>query len=238
MAEECDEQPLSEEETEQLIHAGSMLRHVWRAMPNRVFAKPWERFGIGCVTRAYATLGWIQKLNNDGADCAVLARSLFEHVVAFAWMAEEPEIRLQMLLAKNADELRKTASELIALGTVEVDPNVIATADRERVGVRAPGVAAQAEAADKHWSARVPEFNWGFRRSYTSIFRPYSFFVHPTKAGVAGLFDPQGTLDFARCDTPVGHVRAGAASAFADALVVASETLGWPIKADLAATRT
>jgi hypothetical protein len=226
--------PLSEDETQIIIQNAQVLLQTWRAMPKRAFAHPWERFGAGCITRASGTLDSILRLNNDSADCATLARSLFEHVVAFAWMAAEPEVRLEMLLRKNANEVRKTASELIALRTVTLDPSVLATAERQSFGEKAPGVADQAVEADAFWSVRVPGWSWGFRRSYTSMYRSYSMFVHPSNNGIATLFEPHGSVDVRKCDAPVGHVRAGAALCFADGLVVASETLAWPRREHIA----
>lgn len=231
--EQDDEPPLSQEEVEQIMQNGELLRLVWRGMPRRVFRQSWERFGLGCMSRAYSTLGSIFQLNHDGPDCATLARSLYEHVVAFAWLAEDPEVRLKMLLRKSAVEMSKTAAELRLLGTVTIDPEIIETLQREKEGEKAPGVADQALAADACWTRRIPSWSWGFRRSYSNMYRPYSFFVHPSGPGLDVFFDSHGALDVTNCDSRVGHVRAGAAAAFADGLVVASEVLGWPRREDV-----
>jgi hypothetical protein len=224
-----DVAPLSHDEVDRIIRNGERLLVLWRGIPRRVYSQSWERFGLGCVTRAYVTLGsLLRNPNGDDVDGATIARSLYEHVVAFAWMAASPDERLKMLLRTSAKEASKTAAELQKLGSIAIGADMLKELDREKRGDQAPGVADQALSADAYWSPRVQSWTWGFRRTYANLFRPYSWFVHPSPWGIDVFFDEEGSLDFTRCDASVGHVRAAAVASFADALVVASQVLGWP----------
>lgn len=224
---ELDE--LTAGEVDQIVRNGQNLLVLWRGLPDRVFFRTWERFALGCVTQAYHSLRRILEIDDDGPNTVTLARPLFNHVVALAWLTGDPETRLPLLLRGALASGHAMGMELLQRGdAVLVESRLMAEMKKNSTGQRAPDVRQQADVAESEWAVRVPRWGWGFIRQYSSIFRPYSWFVHPTQFGIAAFFDEDGHLVFDPTDAGIGSVRAQAVAGFADALVIASEIFAWP----------
>jgi hypothetical protein len=233
MIEPRDTQLLTDSELNQILENGHRLLLLWRACPERHFFRAWQRFGLGCVTRAYHSLRRILELNDGGPDSVTLARSLFDHVVALAWMAEDPETRFEMIRRRGLANAGTMASELRRFGdeAMNVDLELL---QREGGGSSVPGTQEQARIAEIYWSAKMPAWEWGFSHQYSGLFRPYCWCVHPTDLGVGAFFDTEGRLIFDPPDAGFGHVRAQSVASFADALVIASALFEWPSFEDVA----
>ena len=97
--------------------------------------------------------------------------------------------------------------------------------------VAARGTPDRALAADKHWGPLVPEWPFHFRHGYASVFRPHSVNVQPTLMGLMAFSSPE---ENSQAGEPKRLLKlrldAEAVAIFGDALIVASQSLGWPPK--------
>jgi hypothetical protein len=199
---------------------------------------------VGPALLAHATSGLrsiVFRLRPDGAhnDASRLLRSLYDHVVTFAWLAADPPTRLLLWRKEDLEERLKMHREF-----AEAGEQLLPDADREqmerdvaRIEGSAPGLASKAAMADKHWIPRIggafrPDSLSSFRGFYTILFREHSGLVHATVRGLNHV-----TVDLAPpgkrvvLEAPLGD-SAGpygmACVVYGVGLLVAAQSLDWP----------
>lgn len=193
----------------------------------------WECYAFACLARIHYTLESVFLLDDREADCASLTRVLYEHVVAFAWLMIEPHTHYTRLISWEHTERQRLAADLarfdpdgataddvtLSLLSVGMDPSVPA----------APATFDRTLQADSHWAVELPDWMFHFRRSYASLFRSFSAYVHPSSAGLSPFFDINPDFDPGRprLDDSLGIPTQGLVM-FGDALRIASASLGWP----------
>lgn len=181
------------------------------------------------------------RLRSDGAhnDASRLLRSLYDHIVTFAWLAADPPTRLALWRKEDLEERLKIHREFAAAGE-----QLLPDADRKqmehdvaRLRGKTPDLASKAAMADKHWIPRIggalrPDSLSSFRGFYTILFREHSGLVHATMRGLNHV-----TIDLAPprkrvvLEAPLeGRVSPyGMASVvYGVGLLVAAQALGWP----------
>lgn len=200
----------------------------------------WECYALSCLSRIHYSVASVFLLRDREADAASLTRILYEHVVAFAWLMIDPEQHYKRLLSWEKNERTKMVK---GLAKFNADPVTEAEATMHLVSVgldptvpAAPETFDRADQAERFWAAGAAAWTFSFPRSYASLFRPYSAFVHPTVAGLISFFDPTPGADPA---SPIprhqGCIPAEAMMLFIDALVVSAARLGWPLHDDILA---
>ncbi|MGH3429981.1 MAG: DUF5677 domain-containing protein, partial [Mycobacteriales bacterium] len=153
----------------------------------------WPMVGPALLAHATSSLRSIVfRLRPDGAhnDASRLLRSLYDHVVTFAWLAADPPARLALWRKEDLEQRLKIHREFAAAGE-----QLLPDTDREqmerdvaRIEGKAPGLASKAAMADKQWIPRIdaiqPHGLRSFRGFYTVLFREQSGLVHATMRGL------------------------------------------------------
>ena len=185
------------------------------------------------------------RLGPDGAhnDAARLLRSLYDHVVTFAWLASDPPTLLPVW--RKADLQARLTIDREARDAGE---QLLADHDREQMesdiaGIesKAPDLASKAVAADRYWAPRIEAFRpdglGSFRGLYTLLFRQHSGLVHATMRGLNHVsvdLEPPLKRIVMEDVPPEGNGPYGMATAvYGLGLLVAAESLGWPDAAEV-----
>ncbi len=149
----------------------------------------WSLAGPAILAAAAGTLDAILTLRplEHELDESNLLRGLYEYSVTFAWIAADPDIRIQRWLKYDYSERLRTDADFRAAGTPLLDDDVRAELEAYGAEVRMmPDLASRSDAADASWSAmlteRIPQVGEqaSFRGLYRLIFRGSSGFTHPT----------------------------------------------------------
>lgn len=201
----------------------------------------WPVFASATLARASYCLESIVLLEARELDAALLCRSLYEHVVTFAWVAIDPGVHLSQLLKDEADELRKSNNDIGKFFTAERDIRRLEQLQQFSRGVAGemPSLLGRAKAADGYWARLLNTFTsgkYGFDGQYTAVYRQFSLFVHPTTWGLEPFVSGTGeqrTIGSPRSQG--GYAVTMAPILFAQALLVASDRLGWPPTAEVLA---
>jgi hypothetical protein len=208
----------------------------------------WPLIGTALLSRATTTIRHIFDLSHDGqaVDAATLGRSLYEHVVHFAWLAADPSAaRIQQWRKDNLEDRLTADSDCRAVG-VEL------LTDEQRVAVQrqvdamsgSPLVLTNlAVAADQHWAGRLPGMGahtttQSFRGLYAVLYRTYSATAHPSYSGINPVVEDvaPGRQRVIIEREPDGRGPFGMATVlFGLGLFVAAASLGWPPEADITA---
>lgn len=175
------------------------------------------------------------------ADLAVVVRSMYEHVVMFAWLtARKGQTHERLLLWQrytdeqilkfDNDTERSTGQRAIDAASREQ-----MEADHEYMGKhRMPGLADRAAAADREWAGRggfgTPGDALTLREVYRALYRPMSGVVHPTQMGLELVTERDGkkiVVDLEPIGTGADSL-APAAALLASTILMSSLTLGRP----------
>lgn len=131
-------------------------------------------------------------LTRDGcnAEVMILARSLADHVITFAWLGIDPEAHYPRWERDDARERLAAEKRLHKRGRTLLEPEVKKLFERQNANhvKYPPGVARRADKADEYWAARIG-FSTGdtpFADAYEVIFRHCGSRAH---ASVQGLND-------------------------------------------------
>lgn len=202
-------------------------------------AGAWPLAGTALLTHATQTLRSIMLLAPAGAhnDASRLLRSLYDHVVTFAWLAENPRDRLGPWRLEDLAERLKADREATAAEEplLEAAAREQMQAEVDAATASTPDLASKAFAADRYWSARIPAIGEGelesFRGMYTFLFRNHSGLVHATFRGLSRVVeDLSPTRRRVVAQPPLDrHELYGMATVVHGlGLFVAAEALGWP----------
>ncbi|HMJ53191.1 MAG TPA: DUF5677 domain-containing protein [Polyangiaceae bacterium] len=200
----------------------------------------WEIFSLALLARVDYTLRRMLREPTETIDGAGLARAIYEHVVAFAWIMIDPAEHYRRVQRWEYEERIKMQKDLAKFAHFAPNPNFIRRSLVDMAHESAPDTADRALQAQNHWSRSGLKWPFAFRRSYANLFRPYSAYVHPTVMAMDHFIsrDPLGPVVGAPRPFDDGRMLAAATSSFADALVIASDRLGWPKMHDVAAAMT
>jgi hypothetical protein len=196
----------------------------------------WQVFGPAMLARCNYLVESIAALANRHVDAAILTRCLYEHVVAFAWVAISPKDNLQRFLSREYSERRKSFNDLSQFQRDEQEGRGLESFREKYVRegvVEAPGVLDQAHAAAAAWNSVIdPSLRpgIGLRGQYPVIFRGFSDYVHPTMSSLAHFVvtRPDNSLGLGRpADEDIGAVEF-ASVLFGEMLLISSAVLGWP----------
>lgn len=202
----------------------------------------WPMVGPALLAHATSSLRSIAfRLRPDEAhnDASRLLRSLYDHVVTFAWLGADPPPRLALWRKEDLQERLKIHREFAAAGE-----QLIPDAEREqmehdisRLAGKAPDLSSKAAMADKHWIPQIggalrPDSLSSFRGFYTILFREHSGLVHATMRGLnhvtIDLVPPRKRVVLeAPLDGSTGPYGM-ATVVYGVGLLVAARALGWP----------
>lgn len=140
-------------------------------------------------------------------DAMELVRNLLEHVVCLAWIAADPDARLELWLRRDYEgriRFDEAVRDRIAKGTGPRWSELpLSQADRahyarhvQRVRVKLPGIRDMCEEADEHWLPRYPaglanHSRMSFVSDYDYIYDAYSWMAHPRLTGLQAFWDFQ-----------------------------------------------
>lgn len=189
----------------------------------------WLAFAAGILGRCSYTLESILQLRSRGLDAAVLTRTLWEHAVTFAWVAIKPEENLDRFMRASVTQEQKMLADIPGLGLCL--PSAPALEQQHELlelrllGVKAaPPAPQRAKEADEFWGPVIGESPL-FRGRYVTLFRFFSSFVHPTLGGVARFSGIDVDGGYASIEAVIASQAVGI---FAEALMIAGRSLGWP----------
>lgn len=200
----------------------------------------WPLVGPALLAHATSNLKSIFLLRPHEAhnDASRLVRSLYDHVVTFAWLAVDPPARLGPWRKADLEERLKVDNEFIDACEQLLPPAAREQMERDIAGIEgsAPDLASKALNADKHWVPLIEgmedEGFKSFRGLYTTSFRHHSGLVHATFRGLnhvtVDLAPPQKRVVL---EAPLDGLRGPygmATVVYAFGLLVAARSLGWP----------
>lgn len=214
----------------------------WRSIPRLAPGTgefhDWNTYARGAVARCAYLSESVLALGDRPLDGEVIARSLFDHVITFAWVAATPSERLPTLVADDVRHRLVFAEENAkALGGAMLPDEV--KDEFEALRQRLPTAQLMARAADEHWAGVVSDlFRGGSSLSalYSRGFRGHSASVHPTALGIGPFLSSNaaGAVVVAR---PVVHPRrcsfGECTTAMTLLLVISGQALGWPNRASV-----
>ena len=145
---------------ERIREAGDKLLAGVRArLPERFWREPpWHLWGTAFIARMASTVETMMRLAADQrqADSAVLLRSLYEHMVLYAWISIDPDPRLDWWVDDARREMGKLHSDADAYDMGFLSDSELA---RARAAKQLPPLINQAAEVDDFWtttSARLP----------------------------------------------------------------------------------
>jgi hypothetical protein len=198
--------------------------------------------GTALMARILRSLDAAAALTEAGrlTDATTVLRSLYEHVVHFAWLAAEPSAarieewrRLDLLQRLKADD------DCASVGHPLFEPEArqaMETQLAEMTG-RDLDLAAIATAADKAWAGKVRGLDahteaGSFRGLYAIVYRGYSATAHPGYRSIHPVVDelPTGGQHVHLDDSETHRSNLGMGCVLvAFALAIARESLGWDV---------
>ncbi|HEX5608957.1 MAG TPA: hypothetical protein VFX45_02555 [Solirubrobacterales bacterium] len=202
----------------------------------------WPIVGPALLAHATSSLESIVfRLRPYGAhnDSSRLLRSLYDHVVTFAWLAADTPARLPLWRKEDLKERLKIHREFADAG-VQMLPD----ADRKQMesavaGIEgnAPNLAIKAAMADQYWIPRIggalrPDSLSSFRGFYTILFREQSGLVHATMRGLNHVtidLEPPRKRVVREAPLGEGSPYGMATVVYGVGLLVAAQALDWPI---------
>jgi hypothetical protein len=212
-------------------------------------ADAWPLVGPGLLARQVGSLEALLRLRalDRQADAFILLRSLYEHAVTFAWIAADPGAERHRRFLKSDAAARLAADDgARKVGVPLLEAEIRAKYERQlrELPKQMPDLLQRAEAADGHWSERVPGMEASNRlRSYRGLYalayRHHSAIAHPSLQGLnfvtADLPDGSKRIQLEQRD-PEMHGPFGLGPLLlAFSLYIAGQTLGWPLASAVSA---
>jgi hypothetical protein len=206
----------------------------------------WAAIGPAFATRMMRTAEAMKSLVplNSRLDGMTLARSLLDHTITFAWIAVDPDARLDVWLRhdfrKRLDFDRKAKQRGDATRW-PFEPLPEADSAHYREFVRRPiadlpGLPKMAAQADAHWLPRYPGELAGQRAVsmeslYEDVYDLYSWQSHPTTVGLRQTWEVRSQYVLFRGEDARGRdhdpLHMGQLL-FGVATLLVSLSLGWP----------
>ena len=210
----------------------------------------WPLIGAALLSRMTMTLAHIIHLMRygQGVDAGTLVRSLYEHLLHFAWLAADPSAARIEEWRKDDLQRRLTADE----DARQRGAKLFTDEERARLREQVASMTGDrlrfdrlAEAADEAWAGKLPATGLGspsepnsFRGLYAFVYRNYSGTAHPSYRGLNPVVQDLGPQRY-RVVLEGGYEGRGpfgqATVIYALALYVAAASLGWPATTDVEA---
>ncbi len=149
---------------------------VRRQLPMRFYAGEtwWAIFGSASLVRMCDTAESLlaQLEARRDADAQDLLRSLYEQVVAFGWIAINPDERHQRWIDDAGAQMLELHRQGESFGETVLTEDEVGVAEQAE---RLPPMIERAGEVDEYWGGRAPRLHTGellsFRRLYLSIYR-------------------------------------------------------------------
>lgn len=213
-----------------------------------------QRFVAGLTSRIVGTADAATLLSelDRRADLAILVRSLYEHVLTLAWLTgDKSDTYARMLLLQRADDEtalkvdRETVTILhgYPLMAPELRRQIESDLAATKGGPQLPNLAERAVIVDREWqglvgfvgSSEQPKVS--LRGLYTSLYRPMSGVVHPSRIGMTFVQtegDRDGTVLIGlERQGEAGPTLGGAIGLLGAALIVSNQVIDRPRLATL-----
>jgi hypothetical protein len=220
--------------------ADELLVLVRARLPERFYQHEprWRSLGTAFIARMAGTVETMVGLAGDGRqmDSAVLLRSLYEHMVTFAWISIDPEPRIDRWFDDQHVELRKLHHDAALFGMTVLDA---AELKRAKEAKELPPLIVQADEVDTYWAplsrgfrahpAEGPKNLLTVRGLYPAVYRVASRSAHAQPQSLEGCMQLDrypAVVDFERDDET--FLSFLAVPIFAMALLVSAHRLGWP----------
>jgi hypothetical protein len=156
--------------------AAGLVAIVRRQLPMRFYAGEtwWAIFGSASLVRMCDTVESLLDLMaaRRDADAQETLRSLYEQVVAFAWIAINPDQRHQRWIDDAGAQMLELHREGLAFEASVLTDDEVAVAEK---ATRLPPLIERAAEADEYWGSRAPRLHDGqplsFRQLYLVVYR-------------------------------------------------------------------
>jgi hypothetical protein len=244
--------------------ANALVQLAWESIPRSLSSskdhEDWNVFVPATVARCAHILESILALCSRQQDGAILLRALFEHVIAFAWVAIEPQTRLSRLVANDYEHRLKANGHLVHYGGTAMDgktqQHFQARVERARRGLpasRSPAIARKgvkakllpdvlnmAGEADSYWHRVHPDLGLQGRYSlsgqYVIYYRWFSQYVHPTIMGLEPfVYEEDGFLRVGRPTQDAHSCASSGGMLLSIMLFLTSDLFKWPDAGRIAA---
>jgi hypothetical protein len=170
-------------------------------------------------------------------------RSLYDHIVTFAWLGSDPSALLPVWRKADLQARLRMDREARGAGQPLLPEPDRAQMERDVAGIEGnePDLASKATLADRHWAPRIEAFReeglGSFRGLYTILFRQHSGLVHATFRGINHVsidLDPPRKRIVLEDVAQEGNGPYGMATVvYGLGLLAAAESLGWPGSAEI-----
>jgi len=200
---------------------------VRRQLPMRFYAGEtwWSIFGSASLARMCDTVESLMSLTAErrDADAQDLLRSLFDQVVAFGWIAIEPDERHQRWIDDAGAQMFELHTAGAAFDEVVLTEDEVAVAEH---ATRLPALIERAAEVDEFWGARAPRLHTdeplSLRHLYLKIYRVGSgttleSYIAPTQRKIVVDRARKHTLRWYALASPL----------FSMALIMASQRFVW-----------
>lgn len=222
--------------TPEMVRASSaeLVALVDARLPERFWREPlWRLASTALVARMAGLVDTMALLADKRrpSDVLVLLRVLYEHVVTFAWLAIDPQVRVEKWSDHAAYWQRKTHNDALTWGHSLLTDAELAEADNAQP---LPSLEKRAAEVDDYWEPRIPGFRprqdfLSIRGLYVGIYRMASRPTHAQAESVGGSVDASRYPRVVKREAADDMVwSALAVPLFSMALMVSHRRLGWP----------
>ena len=205
----------------------------------------WPLVGPALIARQAGTLEAILRLAplRRSTDPLILARSLYDHAVTFAWLGAEPgQDRLERFLKTDAQARLRVDDDCRKIGEPMLSNDMRARfqAQVDEYPNSMPDLAGRAELADEHWAGRLPglrasDSTHSYRGLYAIAYRRQSALEHASLMGlnpvIADLPGGRKRIDLEGASEDESNPLSNGALLLGFSLYIASDQLGWPPRA-------
>lgn len=205
----------------------------------------WRGPAVGMIARCLYLAESIRLVANREPDANILARSLWEHVVLFAWISADPKPRYLRWVAKGAESELNLNADAVAHGFPAMPPEeeraLVAHVERGKaLGHIRLKTSAMAQEADDYWSQRqsigsIFELK-RFGTDHAVYFRGFSRDAHPSGTGLTWFTggELEGEIAITRPgDVEADHLLDAAGAILTALLLLAEPVLGWSTQQSL-----
>lgn len=226
------------EQRQELAHA--LLAALGRTMPRQGQSAgsldDWNVYVPATVARCAYFLESIMVLSDRQIDGMILLRSVYEHVVTFAWIAIDPSEHMPAFVANEFEQKLLVNRELSTL-----DKKPFIADDRKKffenylrgaTSKRPPDLRSRADAADRYWSRFLGLTEVGTRYSflglYSLCFRHFSAYCHPSTQGLEPFVSVTSNTFTIHRPRSLESCLGIATLLFSDLLLMTASILPWP----------
>lgn len=158
----------------------------------------WQLAGPALIARGVRGLHAVRALRPAlcNLDAGVVVRSMFEHVVTFAWLAVDHTARMPIWVKYDRQQRIRMDNDCRSAQMPLLSDEVHAqyVAEIAAIAGELPSLLNRAEAADSHWSTVIAEHppssdRTSFRGIYRTLYRHGSALAHATHYGLHPIIE-------------------------------------------------